>query len=478
MKVLLFSEESEISKLMAFQLESFFPIRVTSCFQFADVISELLGNQKADLLIIGPGPDADKVVKFLSSTQNSIPTIVILKSESEHHSSLISLKSIAQIKSEEADRKLVPFIKANFFKNEDVDHEIEAALQEGRLDDVFCRIHTSLLMKVVPLSCPIYVRLNATKFIKIFQEGSTFSREEYEKYSVRRKMEYFYIKKQESYEFIEKLNSQFDQIIESSEYGSEEVLQSVGEIHDVVSQLSSKLGFNDEVQSLIKKNVKLTMKAIGGSRKLSKLFSESQLRNKNYLSKHSTMLASVSCSLAAHVDWSSDRTFEKLILASLLHDIHFQNPDLARIGTKVELAKFAQILNEEDKKLILNHPVRCSDLIKTMKEVPSDVDVIVLQHHETPDGKGFPKGLTATQISPLASILIVAHDLVDQWIEDGENFSLESFLETKKELYTMGLFKKIYQALRSKGLGEGESGDGESGGDEKSMGQQIKSAAS
>jgi hypothetical protein len=73
----------------------------------------------------------------------------------------------------------------------------------------------------------------------------------------------------------------------------------VAEIQDVVMQMSGKLGFSEDVQTLIKKNMQLTLKAIGNSKKLTKIISDSQLRGRNYLSQHSVMLASISCSLAS-----------------------------------------------------------------------------------------------------------------------------------------------------------------------------------
>jgi HD-GYP domain-containing protein (c-di-GMP phosphodiesterase class II) len=440
MNILIHTHVADLTKLIGFQLESQLPVTSHTCFQFGDVLNILLGDQNIDLIIISPGPEVHKLVKLISTSAVSCPIIFVNDTTEDLTILYPEIQAMAVINTFEVENKLVSVIRENL---------IDLRESPEILDDEYCRVHTSLLLKVAPLTSNVFIKLSKTKFVKMFQAGAVFSREEYERYLVRRNIEFFYIKKNESQEFLTKLSSQMDDLIEKAGFGNEEALQSVAEIQDVVMQMSGKLGFSEDVQNLIKKNMQLTLKAIGNSKKLTKIISDSQLRGRNYLSQHSVMLASISCSLASQQDWVSDRTYEKLILASLLHDIHFQNPELAKIGTKSELDAFKGKISEEEQKLILSHPIRCSDLVKTMKEIPSDVDVVVLQHHESPDGKGFPKGLTATQISPLSAVLIVAHDIVDRLMVESSGFKLDEFLQSKKDLYTMGSFKKIAQALRT-----------------------------
>ena len=53
--------------------------------------------------------------------------------------------------------------------------------------------------------------------------------------------------------------------------------------------------------------------------------------------------------------------------------------------------------------------------------IPSDVERVLLQHHETPNVQGFPRGLGMKQITPLAAIFIVAEDFVDILFEKSFN---------------------------------------------------------
>ncbi|MGZ3658389.1 MAG: hypothetical protein ACXVCS_22750, partial [Bdellovibrionota bacterium] len=63
---------------------------------------------------------------------------------------------------------------------------------------------------------------------------------------------------------------------------------------------------------------------------------------------------------------------------------------------------------------------------------------------------GFPEGLNHVHIHPLASLMMVAHDLVD-WVIDrpGIEPNVESFIEAHADKYKIGNFRKVLKALYS-----------------------------
>jgi hypothetical protein len=75
------------------------------------------------------------------------------------------------------------------------------------------------------------------------------------------------------------------------------------------------------------------------------------------------------------------------------------------------------------------------------------VDIIVQQHHERPNGSGFPRGLLFNYISPLSSLFIVAHDLTQEILFKRASFSLPNFIVEKKAVLNQGNFKKVFAAL-------------------------------
>jgi response regulator RpfG family c-di-GMP phosphodiesterase len=85
------------------------------------------------------------------------------------------------------------------------------------------------------------------------------------------------------------------------------------------------------------------------------------------------------------------------------------------------------------------------------------LEEILLNHHERPDGKGYPNAIPGNKIPPMACVFIVAHDLVD-YLQSGFAYpSIENFLKLNEKEYQAGNFRKIALALQSMQNSPGES---------------------
>src|SRR6185312_15892576 len=100
----------------------------------------------------------------------------------------------------------------------------------------------------------------------------------------------------------------------------------------------------------------------------------------------------IACAIATQMDWASDSTFQKLTLAAFLHDITLSNHELAQCDT-VQEAIDKKTFTEAEIAGFRVHPAKGAEIARQFQEVPPDVDVIILQHHERPDGSGFPRGI-------------------------------------------------------------------------------------
>jgi len=84
----------------------------------------------------------------------------------------------------------------------------------------------------------------------------------------------------------------------------------------------------------------------------------------------------------------------------LLHDI-------GKIGIPERILNKKGRLSEYEMAIVRDHPARGYAILKPVASLAGILD-IVLHHHETPDGKGYPDGLTGDEIPLLARIVHVA----------------------------------------------------------------------
>lgn len=312
-----------------------------------------------------------------------------------------------------------------------------------------CRIKTSLLIRVGVLNAGIYIRLSPTKYIKMFQEGDEFSEDDYSRILREKKIEHLYLRRNECGEFLVKFKSDLIKLL-SAEILTEKVNpELLDAVHETVQELLNKIGATPEVQEVVKANIQLTIKSMGKNQRLSEVLKRLEVDREKYISSHSVLLPQIACALAMNMEWKSETTLQKLALASFLHDMPIKNHTIAAITSLTELARRKEHFSEEEIKTYKSHPVKASELAKQFSEVPPDVDTIILQHHERPDGTGFPRQLSHHHISPLAAVFIVAHDIVSAIFDPNTPFVLEKFIESKKNEYIAGNFKKLHAHLSS-----------------------------
>ncbi len=436
-KLLLISDNQDIKELLTFQITSRFALKVQECSSARDA-AELLKKDITLELLVGPynGPNS-VLVKALRERKSKVPVLfffdpLVVKPEKEDLGGLNVIGTVEH-------SNLVDGVLS----------AIEKFLPMGEIeggDSEFCPIRTNLLIKVSPLKSEIYIRLNETKFVKLFRAGDEFDAADLERYYQEKKVEYMYLRRNETAEFIMKFRRELEELLQRKDLPKEEALAASEMSHEAIHELVHSIGFNEEVQELAKKNVEITLKAIGSNPRLSDLINKVS-REGSYISQHSTLLAHVACCVAKEMDWGSDATFSKLALAAFMHDISVKDPEMAKVNSLRELEEKKGAFPAEEMKQYHLHPAKAADVVRSFKEVPADVDIIVQQHHERPNGSGFPRGLLFNYISPLSSLFIVAHELTQAILFKRTSFNLGEWVSEKKPAFNQGNFKKVMAAL-------------------------------
>ncbi len=141
--------------------------------------------------------------------------------------------------------------------------------------------------------------------------------------------------------------------------------------------------------------------------------------------------------------WRSQLIIQKTMLAGMLCDITLSSADFEAIEN---YEKHGGELPD----YIRNHPVDAAEILKRKRDIiPMETITCVEQHHERPDGKGYPRGADmVSRFNQLSAIFIVGQRFVDLLFR--HNFDYGKHHEIIKELqltYTGGPFEKAMDAL-------------------------------
>lgn len=171
------------------------------------------------------------------------------------------------------------------------------------------------------------------------------------------------------------------------------------------------------------------------------------MKGYNYHVSHSVLLMYVASSILKKTNLPYQSTLKKIALAAFFHDISIDN-DVA------ELEFTPQNISEEaiskEHRRLLEHPLTSLNFLEKMDDdLFNEVKRIISEHHELPNGKGYPRGLTATQVSPLSALFIVAHQIANcLYRNDYRKESLGQFMTNIEADYTLGQFKSYFEAAK------------------------------
>jgi HD-GYP domain-containing protein (c-di-GMP phosphodiesterase class II) len=441
LRIFLCFTNPDITDLLTFSLCNFFDCDVKSFANAKDLVGALQGGSKPNLLVVDCARE-DLPVLLEAARAVKIKVAV-------HHPKKVAPKAEGvEVVGVFSEPELLPGISAAM-KAQGATAK-NPALAENNPSYPYFRVGIPLLTRSNPLVADIYIKLSELKYIKLFHKGTPFGKEEVDKYHGSRKIEFLYVKLTEAEALTAKFNEALEKLLKEvplpNSVSTPVSLATIETVHSLVNQV----GFTPEVQRLVKNNVDLVLKEMYASPSLGSILKNLDLDKEKYIAAHSHMLAEVACALSIAMKWDSDTSFKKITMAALLHDMGLSNQKLARIKDQKELSEKKAEFTPSDLDEYRTHPRRASTLVAGLKEVPADVDKIIVQHHELPMGTGFPDALGAVHIHPLASLIMVAHDLVD-WVIDhpAPEPDVEAFIEAHAEKYKVGNFRKILKALYS-----------------------------
>jgi putative nucleotidyltransferase with HDIG domain len=153
--------------------------------------------------------------------------------------------------------------------------------------------------------------------------------------------------------------------------------------------------FNSMMQSVVAAEAETQSAYVGAIRALAMALDARD----PYTAGHSERVSAISIAIGRQMRLDDDQ-LEVLRLGALLHDI-------GKIGVSDAVLRKPGALTAEEFELIKQHPTLGARILRSVPFLSQHLPIVEL-HHERPDGKGYPHGLTADEIPLLARIAHVA----------------------------------------------------------------------
>jgi hypothetical protein len=140
--------------------------------------------------------------------------------------------------------------------------------------------------------------------------------------------------------------------------------------------------------------------------------------------------------------WKSQHIIEKTMLAGMFCDITLTPGDFAQVVTYEAVGGDLPLE-------IKRHPLNAINfLAHKLDVIPQETLTIIEQHHEKPDGTGFPNGIDISRFNQLSAIFIACQRFTDElFANEFDSSKYKESLQLIRDNYRGAVFTKALEAL-------------------------------
>jgi CheY-like chemotaxis protein len=177
------------------------------------------------------------------------------------------------------------------------------------------------------------------------------------------------------------------------------------------------------------------------------------MRNQQgYIYTHSMLVAYVAKHIIKNVTWGGDSHIERINFMVFFHDIYLV-PIFVKYPEAIseEELLFGNLLDDEEKEVLLNHARLAGEQVAKYKKCPSGIDLLIKQHHGMSNGMGFAIDFT-DNVSPLSKVFIIAESFVEYYLREKKKdakfkINLKVCTELLYSKYPKHTYRKIIDPL-------------------------------
>lgn len=258
------------------------------------------------------------------------------------------------------------------------------------------------------LQFPIFLKLATDKYISIGKHEKGVDKSIIENLKTK-KVKDLYLKKED---FIKYLGF-MDFLSEASIRSSTISVEKKAKIVTMAARRILEFSFVEKVEPsfiyFAKSNLTRSIELLGSFGDVVDLLESAGTLESN-LSNHNITTSMIALMIAKGRGWTSPITLFIVSASALFHDI-------ALLPLEEDLKKSTpEGLTSENLAKYRAHPLNSAALIARYGKFPDAIFSVISQHHEKPDGTGFPKNLSKTEIHPIAEIVHVASEFAHYYL--------------------------------------------------------------
>lgn len=311
---------------------------------------------------------------------------------------------------------------------------ININIPKGSLEAQYLKIEIKSLEKVDSFPCDIYLALTKTKFVKIINSGAGKSESSLETY-ISKGVKEVWLTKEDFYNHANFFFPKDQFQLEENENPEKKAARAIEHLHTTVEGLGFSKQAIKNVDNLIGQ-----MSGVVKSKDILKIIGRMNNDAGSFLYSHSFLIALIGSNFLRKQEWNSAETQMKLVMASMFHDLGFQNKKNV-IFESTNPKELGKKLKLKDRMDIVSHVDRIVSILEKNPEIHVDIIRMVQSHHYDREKIST---LGNTQFPRLCSVFNMSHDASVRLIKSALNSNkFEKIISDLEEDFSYGPFKSI-----------------------------------
>jgi putative nucleotidyltransferase with HDIG domain len=255
----------------------------------------------------------------------------------------------------------------------------------------------------------LYVQLSDSRFVLVGKAGATTAA--LTRYKDRN-IHYLYVRQTDFAILLASSISIAETVIRNPAAPDQAMMLALEPALSALYSEFSACGFNDASLAHSKLVSETTLLLCGTDPQFHKIL-QSLLQMRSEVQKHALLVSALSSMIGMALGWTTPSTLEKLALGGLLHDI-------GELKLPIEIVdKPLANMSKDEVTIYRSHAELGHQTAGLLRSLPSDVALMIYEHHELADGTGYPRGLRDLLTSPMGRVAIVANAFAELVIRDG-----------------------------------------------------------
>lgn len=251
------------------------------------------------------------------------------------------------------------------------------------------------------LIADLYLKIDS-KFLKYRHKGDAITSEKYDLFLSKNVADVFVLKEvhQDVTAWLDATKEEtINEMVEQVGEENRELVEQREEIKEIIYETFADEELSSRSVEVLQHQTREFI-AMASEDKVNKAIIAKLTKFNSSVADHSVNTANVAVYIAMCCGFGAQYDLENIYMGALLHDY-----GKAKIPANILENK----TNVRYSQAIQDHPKKGVGMIKKMKNIPEEVQMIVAQHHEQFNGNGFPQGLKGDGIYKFAMIVSMAN---------------------------------------------------------------------